>query len=66
MREDVRSEEERLDPGRSESWNSSKFTNEVRAADERGLGSVIIAASRDHCNGTSVIRAISISVNAGV
>ena len=63
MRKDMRTQEERLNPGRAESWNYSKLTNEVRGADERGLRSVIVAASRNQCNRASVIRAISVSVN---
>jgi hypothetical protein len=66
VREDVRTEEERLNPGRAEVWNFSKLRNEVRGADERGRCSVIVAASRNQCNRASVTRAISISVDARV
>jgi len=66
VREKMCTEEERLNPGRAESWNSSKLTNQVRGAGERGLRSVIVAASRNQRNGASVIRAIPVSVNARV
>jgi hypothetical protein len=66
VREDVRFEEERLNPGRAERWKASKLGNEIRRTDERGLRGVIIAASRNQCNRASVIRAIPIRVDARV
>jgi hypothetical protein len=66
VREDVRTEEERLNPGSAESCNSSKLRNEVRGADERGLRSMIVAASRYQRYRASVIRTTPISVNARV
>jgi hypothetical protein len=66
VRENVRLEDERLNPGGVERGNSSKSRNEVRRADKRGLRSVIIAASRNQYNRASVIRAIPISVDARV
>jgi hypothetical protein len=66
VREDVRLEEERLNPSRAERRNSSKLRNEVRRANEQGRRGVIIAASRNQCNRASVIRAIPISVDARV
>jgi hypothetical protein len=66
VRENVRMQEERLNPDRAERWNSSKLRSKVRCADERGLRSVIIASSHDQCNRARVIRAIAIGVNACV
>ena len=66
VREHMRIEEERPNPSRVQRWNSSKLKNEIRRIDERRLRSVIIAASRNQCNGASVIAAIRISVNARV
>ena len=66
MREDVRAKKERLDPGRSQRCDLGELDAGFRHPDERRMRSVIIAASRDQRNGTSVIAAVRISVNARV
>jgi hypothetical protein len=64
VREDVRLEEEWLNPGRAERWDSSKLGNEIRRTDEWGLRSMLIAASRDRRNCATMLGAIRIRVNA--
>ena len=64
MREDVRVEEEWLNPGGGQSRDPAKLANEIRRADQRRLRSVIVAAGRDHGNGTTVLGAVRIGVDA--
>jgi hypothetical protein len=66
VRENVRLEEERLNPGRAESWDSSKLRNEIRNAEKRGLRSMIIAASSNQRNRTTMLGPIRVGVNARV
>ena len=64
VREDVRIQEEWLNPGGDQHWDSAKLVNEIRRADERRLCSMIIVAGRDKCNRTSVIDSIGVWMNA--
>ena len=66
MREDVRAKEERLNPSRAQRWDSSKLRDEVRYAYERGLRSMIIAATGDEGNRARVLGAICVNVNPRV
>lgn len=66
MRENVRAKKERLDPGRAERRDLRELNAELRRPDEGRMRSVIVVASRDQCNGASVIAAVRISVNARV
>jgi hypothetical protein len=62
--EDMRSEEERLNPSRAQRWNCSKLSKEIGRINQRGRCSVIKAAGRNQCHRAGVIRATSIYVNA--
>ena len=64
MRENMRAKKERLDPSRVERRDLRELNAELGRPDEGGMRSVIIGASRNQCNGASVIGAICISVNA--
>ena len=66
MREQMRIEEERLDPGRAERRDLRELNAGLRRPDEGRMRSVIVVASRDQCNGASVIAAVRVSVNARV
>jgi hypothetical protein len=63
VREDVRFEEERLNPGRAERWNSSKLGNEIGRTDGRGLYRMLIAASRNQRNCTTMLGTARIRVD---
>jgi hypothetical protein len=63
VREDVRLEEERLNPNRAEQRNSSKLRNKVRSVDERRLRRMITAAGCDGRNCASMLGAIRVGVN---
>ena len=64
MREQMRIEEERLDPGRAERRDLRELNAGLRRPDEGRMRSVIIGASRNQCNGASVIPAVRIRVDA--
>ena len=66
MRENVRAKKQRLDPGRAERRDLRELNAGLRRPDEGRMRSVIVVASRDQCNGASVIAAVRISVNARV
>jgi hypothetical protein len=66
VRENVRAKKERLDPSRSERRDLRELNVELRRTDRWRLRGMIITASRNQCNGASVIAAVCISVNARV
>ena len=66
VRENVRAKKERLDPGRAEWRNLRELNAGLRRPDEGRMRRVIVVASRDQCNGASVIAAVRINVNARV
>jgi hypothetical protein len=66
VREDVRAKKERLHPSGAECRDLRKAGFELRRIDQWRLRGMIITASRNQCNGASVIGAICISVNARV
>jgi hypothetical protein len=64
VREDVRVEEEWLNPGGRQRRDSARLTNESRCAYERRLHGMVIVAGRNHCDGATVIDSIRIRMNA--
>ena len=66
MRENVRAKKERLDPGRAERCDLRELNAGLRRPNQGRMRSVIIVASRNQCDGASVIAAVRISVNARV
>jgi len=66
VREDMRNEEERLNPSRAQRRDLGKLNAGLRRPDEGRLRGVIIVASRNQCNGASMIAAVRISVNLRV
>ena len=64
VRENVRAKKERLDPGRAEWRNLRELNAGLRRPDEGRMRGVIITASRNQRNRTSVLDTIPISVNA--
>ncbi len=66
MRENMRAKKERLDPSRVERRDLRELNAELGRPDEGGMRSVIIGASRNQCNGASVVDAIRVMVNARV
>jgi hypothetical protein len=64
VREDVRLEEERLNPNQVERGNSSKLRNKVRCADERWLRHMITVARCDRRNRTTVLGPGRVGVHA--
>ena len=64
VREDVRVEEERLNPGGCQRQGAGKLTSEIRRADERGSNSMIIVAGRNKCDCATVIGSIGVWMNA--
>ncbi|HEY4256632.1 MAG TPA: hypothetical protein VGM66_05415, partial [Candidatus Udaeobacter sp.] len=63
VRKDVRVEEEWLNPGGRQLRDAAKLGKEIRRADQRRLRSVIVAAGRDHRNGTAVLGTVRIRVD---
>jgi len=66
VREDVRAKKERLHPCRTKRRDLRELNAGLRRPDEGRMRSVIIIASCNQRNGTSVIAAVRISVNARV
>lgn len=66
VRENVRAKKERLDPGARERRNLGELSAGLSRLDERRIRRVIIVASRNQRNGTSVIAAVRIIMNARV
>jgi len=62
----MRAKKERLEPSRVERRDLSELDAELRRPDEGRMRRVIIFASRNQCNGTTVITAVRISVYARV
>jgi hypothetical protein len=63
VREDVRVEEERLNPSGGQRRDSAKLFNGVRRTDERGLRSMIIVAGGNQCDCATVINSIGVWMN---
>ena len=63
VREDVRVEEERLNPSGGQRRDSAKLVNEIRRADERELRSMIIVTGGHHCDRATVIGSIRVWMN---
>lgn len=66
VRENVRTKKERLNPSRSQCRDLRKLNAGLRRPDEGRMRSVIIGATRNQCNGASMIDAVRVSVNARV
>jgi hypothetical protein len=64
MREDVRAKKQRLNPGRGQRRKFIEAVCELNLAYERWLRSVVVAAGRDHRDGTAVLGTVRIRVDA--
>jgi len=66
VREDVRAEEEWLNPGGRQLCACRKANIKLWRADNRGLNTVVITTRRDQRDRTDVVSTIRITVNAAV
>jgi hypothetical protein len=66
VRKDVRTKEERFDPGRCERCGCSEANIKLRGTDEWRLTRMLIATRRDQRNRANVVSAVRVIVNVSV